>query len=529
MNPVAAANPRLSLARPPLVVWLVFAFTALLYRNAILNHFYTFGSSTDSFWFAGTLWHGDLALHGPPGIDIRPFYLVHVAPLLVLPALLSHVLPFTPQEWLAIVLGSMHALATAALCWSVCLAVDGSEREAKTQLLAGAIALAFGFCAMQAQFMGLPHFEIAVSALLIAFMAALALRKQPLALCLFILLLGSREDAGLHLFSFLAPLVVLVRWREGYWLREELRYGLAALVYAVMVIVVVPQFIPFHQSLFREHYVGDPAFAHVTWAAVQERVHYFFLQSAYQWAPLLALLLAALWRRDLLTAVGAVAVVPWILLHTLTGLHPTVWTMGFYYAFPVLGSLAWPTLLRLYAKAPVKLFVSSKHWLPLQAAVVLLASLPMFGKDLQFYGSRFGFISFSSPASLAALDRYEDFTELLRTSRSSLGNLVANLPAIGIDPFTLERGEWLEALPQDDAQALARIDTVLLFASPFSCPDADKLLRQLQLPTAWDVIGTRLRLYTRKSPQELAAFATVLAPSPPRQQQCSVPVAAATR
>ena len=47
--------------------------TAWLYHNATLNHFYIFGSSTDSLWFAGMLWHGDWLLHGPPGIEPRSY------------------------------------------------------------------------------------------------------------------------------------------------------------------------------------------------------------------------------------------------------------------------------------------------------------------------------------------------------------------------------------------------------------------------------------------------------------------------
>jgi hypothetical protein len=340
---------------PGWAVWLVFAVTFLLYRNATLNHFYAFGSGTDPFWFAGVLWHGDLALHGPPGIDDRPFYLVHVAPLLTLPALLSHVLPFSPQEWAALVFGFMHAFTTAALAWCVSSACGPAVGKGTTQLLAGLVGIAFGVCALQAEFMGLPHFEAILPGLLIAFLGALALRKMQAAIVLFILLLGSREDAGLHALSFLAPLIVLVRWRQGQWLRPELYFAAAGLAYSIFVIVVLPQFTPYHQSLFREHYVGDPPFAHVTSQQVAERAQFLALQNAHVWAPLAALVLASLLRRDWLTLVGGVAVVPWVLLHTFFGIHSTIWTMGFYYAFPVLAAIAWPSVLRLYRVGPASL------------------------------------------------------------------------------------------------------------------------------------------------------------------------------
>jgi hypothetical protein len=529
----AIAAPRMSASTephaaaswlPPPAVWLVFAITLLLYRNATLNHFYAFGSGTDPFWFAGVLWHGDLALHGPPGIDERPFYFVHVSPLLTLPALLSHVLPFSPQQWLALVLGFMHAFTTAALTWCACMAAGTKARSGMTQLLAGAIGCAFALCALQAEFMGLPHYEIILPGLLIAFLAALALRNIPVALVFFILLLGAREDAGLHAFAFLAPLIVLVRWRQGRWLQHETYFAAAGLAVSLVLIVVMPQFTSYHQSLFREHYVGEPPFAHVTPQQVQERLHFLALQNAHIWGPPAALILAGLLRRDWLTLVGGVAVLPWVLLHTLLGIHITVWTMGFYYGFPVLAAIAWPSLLRLYRTGPAQLRGSDAQWLLLQGIVVLLASMPTLSKELPMYGSRYAFLSFAAPGSLARMEGYREFEALLPSARPALGVVAANLAAVGLDPFTLRRDEWLEALPADDA-ALARIDTVVLFAAPFQCPQFDTLIARMQLPYAFTVPGTRVRLLTRKLPEELQLLAGVLVPQPPPAQNCGEPLA----
>ncbi len=515
---------------PPTVVLLVFAVTALLYFNATLNHFYAYGSGTDPFWFAGVMWHGDLALHGPPGIDERPFYSVHISPLLTVPALLSHVLPFNPQQWLALVFGFMHGFTTAALTWCVCMARGANAAHTPaTQALAGAIGTAFAVCALQAQFMGLPHYEIILPGLLIAFLAALALRHTRAALVFFILLLSAREDAGLHAATFLVPLIVAVRWREGRWLKDELQFAVAGIVASLVMIVVMPQFTSYHQSLFREHYVGEPPFAHVTLEQIRERLHFLFMQNGHILGPSVALLLAGLLRRDLLTIVGGVAVLPWILLHTLLGIHITIWTMGFYYAFPVLAAIAWPSLLRLYRTGPAMLKGSDAHWLLLQGVVVLMASLPMLGKELPMYGSRYAFFSFSSPGSLARVEGYDAFAELLPPARPALGVVAANLAAVGLDPFTLRRGEWLEELNADDAAALARIDTVILFASPFACPQFDAMLARMNLSNTFVVPGTRIRLLTRKPPADLALLSQVLVPEAPRAQHCGEPLSRARR
>ncbi len=523
---VGFAKPRKIAFWPlPPVVWLVFAVTFLLYFNGTLNHFYVYGSSTDPLWFAGVLWHGDLALHGPPGIDERPFYFVHVTPLLTLPALLSHLLPFSPQEWLALVFGFMHAFTTAALAWCVYMAAGPDiASRGLAQLLAGAIGAAFAVCALQAQFMGLPHFEIILPGLLIAFFAALALRRMRAAVVLFILLLGSREDAGLHAVSFLAPLIVLVRWRQGRWLRPELYFAAAGLLVPFLVIVVLPHFTSYHQSLFYEHYVGSPPFAQITAYQIQERAKVLALQSIHIWGPLAALLLAGLARRDWLTIVGGVAVLPWVILHTFFGTHQTIWSMGYYYAFPVLAAMAWPSLMRLYRSGPSQLRGSDAQWLVLQGLVVLLASTPTLGKDLPFYGSRYEYMSFAAPTSLARMHGYHAFETVLPSGKPALGIVAANLAAVGLDPFTLRREEWLEGLPTDNADSVSHIDTVLLFAGPYACPQFDTLLATMKLPFAYTVPGTRIHMRTRIPAAQLAAFDNVLVAEQPRAENCGDPL-----
>jgi hypothetical protein len=161
----------------------------------------------------------------------------------------------------------------------------------------------------------------------------------------------------------------------------------------------------------------------------------------------------------------------------------------------------------------------------LQGLVVLLASTPTLAKDLPYYGSRYAYMSFAAPGSLARIDGYREFGDLLPAARPALGNVTANIAAIGLDPFTLQRGEWLEALPVDDAEAIARIDTVLLFAGPYGCPQFDDLIARMQLPFAYTVPGTRIRMLTRKPASELSAFNGVLVADQPRAQNCGEPLA----
>lgn len=503
----------------------VFVVTAWLYHNAILNHFYIFGSSTDSFWFAGMLWQGDWLLHGPPGIEPRSFYTSHFTPLLVLPALLSHLLPFDHVEWFALVLGSFHGLLNAAFAWCVWRLLGGRGIRlliANTAAIAGGSGLAFA--GLQAVFMGLPHIEIAVAATLVAFLGALACDQRRWAVVWFVALLLSREDGGFHAFAFLAPLIVLEWWQTRRWLRAELIYACAALLYSTLEFGLKPLFVGQHVSWFTEHFVGTPPFAQVTWEQFTYRLKYFALQSGHIWGPMLALAGGAVLRRDLATAVGLVAVVPWVILHTFLGLHITIWTMAYYYAFPLLVTVMWPTLLALFRSGPARPAGSDAGLWWLQVATLLLASLPTFSKDLPFYGSRFRGTEFTLPAStMLQAGTYREFARRLEAARPELGTTAANLAAIGLAPFTLKNSEWLENVSADDVDAVAKLDSILLFAGTYSCPALDAVIRRAAHPFIYTVAGTRIWLFTRKNPAELQGLGPLLVRAAPRAEYCGQP------
>lgn len=503
----------------------VFFVAAWLYHNATLNHFYIFGSSTDSLWFAGMLWHGDWLLHGPPGIEPRSFYTSHFTPLLVLPALLTHLLPFDHVEWLALVLGNLHGLLNAAFAWCAWrLLDDQGARPLVSNGVAAACGAGLAFSGLQAVFMGLPHIEIAVSAMLVAFLGALACGARRWATVWFVALLLAREDGGFHAFSFLAPLIALEWWRTRRWLRVELFYAGTALLYSLLVFGLKPYFIDQHVSWFSEHFIGTPPFAQLTWEQITYRLRHFVMQSGHIWGPLLALTCGAILRGDATTAVGAIAVAPWVALHTFFGLHITIWTMGYYYTFPVLSAVAWPTLLALYCRGPARPAGNNAGLWWLQAVTLLMASLPTFSKDLPFHGSRFRGTEFTLPApTTLQAGAYREFARRLNAARPELGTVAANLAAIGLAPFTLKGSEWLESVSPDDAAEVATLDSILLFAGTYSCPGLETVIRRAQHPYVYTVPGTRLWLFTRKPPTDLPALAPVLARAAPRDAYCGEP------
>ena len=233
----------------------------------------------------------------------------------------------------------------------------------------------------------------------------------------------------------------------------------------------------------------------------------------------------AILRRDATTAVGAIAVAPWVALHTLFGLHITIWTMGYYYTFPVLAAVAWPTLLALYCRGPARPAGNNAGLWWLQAVTLLMASLPTFSKDLPFHGSRFRATEFTLPApTTLQAGAYREFTRRLNAARPELGTVAANLAAIGLAPFTFKGSEWLrESVLPDDAAVVATLDSILLFASPYSCPRPGDGDPAGPAPLRLHRARHALVVVHRKPPTDLPALAPVLARAAPRDAYCGEP------
>lgn len=512
----ALSRPELrSPAAPSWAVLAVFAITFILYRNAVLNHFYEFGGGTDPLWFSGMLWRGDWALHAPPGIDDRTFHNTHFSPFLLIPALFSHLVGYDHVAWFAIFIGAMHALATAAAAW-ICWQAARARWEAPWIADVAAAALGFGFavCGTQAVFMGLPHYEIAIPAFIIALLGALALGRKRAAWFLFVAVLATREDSGIHAATFLLPLGVFVRWQEKRWLRQELLFAALGLVYSIAVILAKPHLFPEGVSFFRINLVGDPPFAHVTYAEISRRVDFLFWQVGRAWIPLALLAVYTLVRRDLAMLAGAIAVIPWIVLHAVFVTHETGATLGYYYVFPILVSLAWPSIVALYRARTLAPGSDSSSWLLLQLAVIAAAFTPPLHSKRPHYVSNYQTMSFRQSEEALNAETYRAFTRALENGRRELGRLAANVWAVSLAPHVLRRTDWIDMRSASDRLDPTGLETLLIFDGYWPCPEVNALVASVRMPNAFGVPGTRIVVLTRKSLDELPTIRPLLAPHP---------------
>lgn len=517
--------PSPGLEIPPVSWWpvaLIAGLAFLLYYNAVFNHFYRFGASADASWYAGMLWQGDALLRNPLFIDEQrmSYFTVHSMPVLIPFAYLSHFLPLDHIAYLAVVIALLHAVTCAIAAWcllSVIQRVWPGRYAALAVFLP--MALLFSFGAMQAQFGDLPHPEILLSGLLLAVPAALALGAQRAALIAFVLLMGSREDAGLHLALMLLPLAFLIRLHSGAWPQAELRYALTGIGISVLLFIVLSQ-VPGAQGMGSRNYLGDPPLAQLNLEEASKRVAYFVEHRAHIYGPMLVLLLAAAWKRSPWLAAGALGVVPWLLLHVFLALPYPTWTLQYYYVFPFLTLLLWPTLLMLYGQGPRR--IQPAHGgLWVQGLVLAATLLPVWHSPLPWYKSHHANVDFSATADQLNAEAYRGFQRALMAGRAELGRLAGNYSAIALAPKFFRRNEWLEDFAAKPKEQRERLDTVLFLERPYDCGSLEAVWLDEGFRHRYEVIGTRLVLLSHTHLTGMPSFAQVLSPLPESVRVCS--------
>lgn len=325
---------------------LCFVLPAACVTGYTLDHFYTSGAFVwDSGLFAHfaaftdrwpMLWPD--FLHRDPDAPRLTFFSIHFMPIFYVASALYSLVPFvTPAAWFAFLQGLWSGVLGLAVFW-LCARSAGLA-------LAIVTALATAFCGPMLAALWLPHVEMAIPAFFVLFFALRASGHRLAAWLALALCLSIREDAGLHASAFLI-LLVLAQWLSQAP-RDVIRSNLLAivvcLVYALGALALQHFVYPSQTSSLKRVFLGDPVGAHMTWQLVAERVPRLLIDWGYVVWPPLILMAIALWKRNLVLLAGALAPGPWVAL-ALLAVRDTA--LVAYYAFPLVVTIAWPTMVK---------------------------------------------------------------------------------------------------------------------------------------------------------------------------------------
>lgn len=521
------------------------------YANLILFHFYDRGAfMLDSGLFAGLLSRPDPWLTQPDiSIGGGSYLAVHAALVFIPFGLIGQMMP--PPAAFALFFGLCHALLALA---GFFLALP-SGRHPLGPWIAALAGLGLACNGLTVAMALYPHPEVLIPALFLLFAAAFARGYRRLAMALFAAMLLVREDAGLHACAVLSLMIGCDRLRGVSLRRQRDRIAFAAVgvLYAASALLAQHLAFPEHVPAFTQNYIGDPPLAHLTGAALRQRLLNLLVNRPYVVLPGLATLIWAWLGRQPFLAIGYLACLPWLTLQ-LAAASPFASSLASYYAFPCVIGLAWPLVAwrverhslatrcaaavaappswsaQWSAQWPAEWSVQWSTWAPAQAEAVCPAARGS-GPDKPMHrwpgvapeGLRTG-VLFAVPLALtwipaanrhnpghlpvpAAFLHLPDFAQQTRmdhaiagiaAARPLLGKLRADNSVAAIVPGLFRRGE-VELTPGMGNEAMAaRPDTLVYMTGGYDADDLLALAAAIGLTRRHAVPGTPIHLITRR-------------------------------
>ena len=325
--------------------WKIIAYAPILavfYANALFirNHFYVRGAYFhDSGWFSETVFHAGIIPRNPAMSEAMKYYWGwHVTVVVAVGSWLSYFFPGDRVDWYAIFQGLIYV----PLAFAVPLSVPASARSGvRSAVLVAACSMAFAFNGQVLASMGYPHFEIFASAGIAIMLAGLATGRERVAWVGLAFAVATREDCGFHAASFLVAVLAADFLGRPFPIARRRVLLMAAVGLASTVAMMVIQKKLFVSlNAFQMYITGTPPYAHLTSAAIHERIADFGTKCGVFWLAMAASVVIAVARRDARYLLGWLATVPWLLLN-LTAVQDIKAQLSVYTGFPCVGSTFW--------------------------------------------------------------------------------------------------------------------------------------------------------------------------------------------
>lgn len=495
---------------------LVFTVVFQLHYHYLLNHFYHFGMFyNDGGILSQVIWHSDWKLTPPLRFVNYSFFGVHSSPIFMLLNGLSYVLDVRMAEFYSAFVAASYA--SLSLIFFVSARFLAPVTTPLHHFVIAVLAVCVGFHSIIMNGIWIGHFEYAIPAGIIAFLYFYIREQRALTWIAFALLLSIREDAGLHLVAVLG-LVGLFRFigeRRLGAIRRESLFVAIALVYAAFAMWLSLAVRGYHGSTFQQIYSGSPAFAHLSFTMLWDRLGLIAQNHIYLWTGLCLTLIVAWRARNPYLVIGYAAYVPWFLMNWIA-VNPNTGQLYAYYAFPFLVSVAWPLFGVAFYHGLPSPALAVRQALKLQAALVVLGLLSWhfetntvtFGPS---YGARWGG-GYALQKGAQNRDQAYRFTQLLQSGAGDLGAVIADNGVLSL----IKGGEY-------QGKMLLRTDTheqadSLVYMRPDAsqpAPEVAAQAKRLNLSEHYCMRDTTICLFTKRGAASLGALGALVEKTAP--------------
>jgi hypothetical protein len=259
------------------------------------------------------------------------------------------------------------------------------------------------------------------------------LEYKRVALALFVLTALQREDGGIHLAMVMGAIAACKWWqtRTLSSVRTELNYVAMGLLVGALAWGFTFAIREFDggrsQSNWELMYSGRPAFAHLSWQLLSERLGYIFQERIYIWLALYVAAVAVYWTRNIYYLAGVLACVPWFMLN-LISVQRMTGHFDAYYPFPFVIALGWPLFAVLLKHGLSATGQQVRQGVIVQLLLVIVGlvmwnstlSRPEFGPIWGQYGD------YSLMEGARHRAKVQRFVDLLESGEGQLGDVRAD-------------------------------------------------------------------------------------------------------
>jgi hypothetical protein len=487
----------------------LFVFGLVTMLITVLNNAYSEGSTLyDSTIFETIIWRSGWALKPAPVMGSVSFLNIHFSPINYLPNAASYLFPFDRMTYYGIVYGCAYG----ALLVLAFRAFRGLAPDLAGIAIAAAGALMFYLSGPVSSGAWEPHQEIASALFTIAFFLALAGRRHRTAVAMLVLNATVREDCGLLLALPLLGLWLCNRWTGrsgglGADRRKLLIYAATSALIAIAAFTVKRTFFR-EVDIISDFYFGAHPLAHLSWKVIGERIGHTLFYLQFVWMPGVFLALGALWLRDPRLFIGWIAFAPYWLVSFLAKDEASS-QLSSYKPFPFILTIVWPALIALAEPAP------DRRRLGIVQVVVLASALLAVNDRGIEWLPPLGPAHFAEawlPQPDTGRRRSTAFEARLKDN--PLGTVRASCGALALYPYSFPVWWQSQAAP-DYIGELRRTDTIFWFDDDRDQSRTNEWLDYGDYPYYFRVIGTRLRLASRKHLDRTPALAGAIEPMKP--------------
>lgn len=502
--------------------FVAFLIICKLASNSVLNHFYWEGGGQDSLMFSTYVWRSDWMLPFPPAYETpgRSFFEMHATWFFWIPTFISHYVNIDRIPYFALFNGIGYGLLAYAT--TRCLNLLWPSRQPIAVIIKILAGMAFSLHPNLQHMLWEVHFEVYTPVFMLLFLVELVMRRYGRATLYFLLLMGVREDNGLHLFGlmFLVLALDMIRRVPRAQIKPWVWFCLIGLLYSVFVLVMKQFWHIGENGLLTREYIGEPPYAHLSWELLAHRLEFIFTYRTWVWLPGIVVAIWAWHARNPYILAGFVSTIPWFLFSFFAKFNLSA-TFDLHYGFPFIAAGIWPFLAASTPFMESRAITAPTHRrrAPVMALLLIALHLPTIDWDGK-PGLILDYIYFRLKPEVAAKPHYDELELLLANHADELRQVRMDFGVRAIAPYALrkldhelkifyldEAGTWQPMTGPETG-----VDAVMYFPGGIQKNLAKDVIAANNLTLTYRMRGTSIRLNTNFPIEEAPSFASLFVP-----------------